>query len=531
MTENFQKHLDLNIYQIYPRSFCDSNGDGIGDLRGVISKLDYLVDLGINAIWLCPCFKSPNEDCGYDVADYCDIMDEFGTMDDMKELIREMHARDMKLILDLVPNHTSTTHKWFQESRKSKDNPYSDYYYWFDSPPNHWQSCFGGSAYQFDEVRGQYYLHSYAVGQADLNWENPRVVKEMQKVVDFWVALGADGFRIDVIDQISKDFVKGQNCFGPHLHEYINALFGREHVRHIFTVGECWCDDIDEILHHCAEERGELVTLFQFDHHGCGRSGKWNPSGTRDLPRARDILAKWQTLTAEHDLIHALFTDNHDNNFYLSRVADDQALRYESATMLAAMFYLLKGAAFIYQGQEIGSVGSQFDSIDDFRDVESLNYYNMRIGKEGETDEKLIRELNFGSRDNTRRPFAWNGDPYCGFSSKTPWIMPPSRAGEINLEQDLAADKSVYRFYQAILQLRSASEAFRYGTFRMLNQASDNFFVFERARGADTYIVVCNFDAPADIPLPTGKLLLSNYDRAEGDASPFRPYEAAVYKL
>ncbi len=526
--KRFHQHLDLNIYQIYPRSFCDSNQDGIGDLAGVISKLDYLCELGVNAIWLCPCFKSPNEDNGYDVADYCDIMDEFGTMEDMKRLIAALHARGMKLILDLVPNHTSSEHRWFRESRKSKDNPYSDYYYWFDSPPNYWQSAFGGSAYQYDESRGQYYLHSYAVGQPDLNWENPKVVSEMQAVVDFWVDLGVDGFRIDVIDQISKDFAGGRNCFGSHLHEYIHALFGREKTKHLFTVGECWCNDIDEILRHCAEDREELVTLFQFAHQSGGRSGKWHPSGTPDLKFVRDTIAKWQSLSEQHDLVQALFTDNHDNNFFLSRIADDGALRYEAATMLATMFYMLKGAAFIYQGQEIGSVGSQFDSLQDFRDVESLNYYHLRIGNEGESDEKLMREINFGSRDNTRRPFAWSGDQYCGFSEAEPWIMPPSRAGEINLETDKRSEKSVFAYYKQVLRLRR-EDAIRYGNFRVLSREEDPFFVYERTHGETQYVVVCNFESESKISVPQGKVVLSNCRRETGDIRAFHPYEAAVY--
>ena len=225
MDKKQEGFLDLVIYQIYPRSFMDSNNDGIGDIRGIISKLDYICELGANAIWLCPCYKSPNKDNGYDVADYREIMDEFGTMDDMRELIREMHSRGMKLIMDLVPNHTSDQHKWFVESKKSKDNPYSDYYYWFDKPINDWRASFGGSVWEYVPERNQYYLHSYTIGQPDLNWDNPKVVKEMQDVVDFWVDLGADGFRIDVIDQISKDFEKGRNCFGPNLHKYINLLF------------------------------------------------------------------------------------------------------------------------------------------------------------------------------------------------------------------------------------------------------------------------------------------------------------------
>ncbi len=531
MTKRFEKHLDLNIYQIYPRSFCDSDGDGIGDLQGVISKLDYLVELGVNAVWLCPCFKSPNEDNGYDVADYRDIMDEFGTMEDMKRLIAELHARGMKIILDLVPNHTSSEHKWFRESRKSRDNPYSDYYYWFDNPPNHWGSCFGGSAYQYDEARGQYYLHSYAVGQPDLNWENPKVVAEMQAVVDFWVNLGVDGFRIDVIDQISKDFSGGKNCFGPHLHEHIHALFGRENTKHLFTVGECWCNDIDEILRHCAEERGELVTLFQFAHHNGGREGKWTPSSERGLKYVRDTIAKWQSLSEEHGLVHALFTDNHDNNFLLSRIADDGALRYESATMLAAMFYLMRGTTFIYQGQEIGSVGSRFDSIEDFRDVESLNYYHLNLGKEGETAETLLQKVNFGSRDNTRRPFAWNGERGCGFSTAEPWILPPSRSGEINLATDRMSEKSVFRFYQELLKLRNTSETIRRGSFRVCNAPEDDFFMYERSLGTEKYAVICNFASASVIVPPAGELVLSNYGRDAAQGDDFRPYEVAVYKL
>ena len=255
----------------------DTNGDGIGDLRGIISKLDYLCDLGINAIWLCPCYKSPNKDNGYDVADYREIMDEFGTMEDMRVLIDEMHSRGMKLIMDLVPNHTSDKHKWFLESKKSKDNPYSDYYYWFDKPINEWRASFGGSVWEYVKERDQYYLHSYTIGQPDLNWDTPAVVKEMQDVVDFWVDMGADGFRIDVIDQISKDFEKGRNCFGPNLHKYINALFGREKASRLFTVGECWANDIEEIKRHIGEDRNELSTLFQFDHLEAGRSEKFTP--------------------------------------------------------------------------------------------------------------------------------------------------------------------------------------------------------------------------------------------------------------
>ena len=246
LSEKYMDFSKLIIYQIYPRSFMDSNHDGIGDLQGVTQKLDYLQELGINAIWLCPCYKSPNVDNGYDIADYREIMDEFGTLDDMKALIKAAHEHGIKIIMDLVPNHTSTEHKWFKESKKGKDNEYSDFYYWADEPLTDWEACFGGSSWEYCPERGQYYLHSYAIEQADLNWDNPRVREEMCAVVDFWVDLGVDGFRIDVIDQISKEFPT-RNCFGPHLHEYINQMFGREKTAHLFTVGECWAGDMEEV--------------------------------------------------------------------------------------------------------------------------------------------------------------------------------------------------------------------------------------------------------------------------------------------
>ncbi len=529
MTERYKSHLDLNIYQIYPRSFYDTNGDGIGDLQGVIAKLDYLVDLGVNAIWLCPCFKSPNVDNGYDVSDYRDIMDEFGTLDDMKQLIAEMHARDMKLILDLVPNHSSDRHKWFVESRKSKNNPYSDYYYWFDNPPNYWQCAFGGSAYEYDEGRGQYYLHSYAKEQPDLNWENPKVVREMQDIVDYWVDLGVDGFRIDVIDQISKDFAGGRNFFGPRLHEYIHALFGREKTKHLFTVGEAWCDNIEEIRRHCAEERGELVTLFQFEHINLGNLGKWIRKPGSHLRAIKNAIVKWQKLSNKEDLIHSLFTDNHDNNYLLTRYGNDSEYRYECATMFATMVYMMKGCTFIYQGQEFGMVGSHFDSIESFGDVGTMSYYKRTVGTK--SDEEIMAEINFGSRDNARRPFAWNDEKYSGFSEAEPWRVPASRYKEINLAADRRSDKSVFRYYQDILKLRRESDCIRYGDFREVSVTDDNFLVYERTLEDEKYVVICNFDTETRIDVPEGELILSNTDRKSGDTSAFRPYEAAVYRI
>ncbi len=528
LIQKYKDFLRMVIYQIYPRSFKDTNGDGIGDLPGIIEKLDYIKSLGANAIWLCPCYKSPNDDNGYDIADYRDIMDEFGTMEDMKRLIAQMHARDMKLIMDLVPNHTSTAHTWFQESRKGRDNPYSDFYYWFDEPPNDWESCFRGSAWAFDEMRGQYYLHSYAVSQADLNWNNPAVVKAMQDVVDFWVDMGVDGFRVDVIDQISKDFEGGRNCFGPRLHEFIHALFGREKTAHLFTVGECWVDDIDEMRRHCAAERGELSTLFQFDHMECGRSEKFTPKKD-SLRTLRDVLIRWQEKTAEQDLLHSLFSDNHDQPPLLSRAADDGEKRYESATCLAAMFYLLKGVPFIYQGQEFGQTAAHYDSIDCFDDIESINTYAEFCQRM--SAEAALEKINFGSRDNARHPMAWNADKGGGFSNAKPWIPLHSRQQEINLEADLASERSVFRFYQELLKLRREHDAFLDGCFRVISAPEDECFIYTRTLGMEKWAVVCNFAQETAIALPfNGEVVLSNLGRTDASGT-YQAYECAVIRV
>ncbi len=529
LSAKYQNFLDLVIYQIYPRSFKDSNHDGIGDLNGIIEKLDYLQELGVNAVWLNPCYKSPNDDHGYDISDYYDIMEEFGTLEDIRRLIGELHQRNIKLIMDLVPNHTSTAHKWFQESRKSKDNPYSDYYYWFDEPQNDWAACFGGSAWEYDELRGQYYLHSYAVSQADLNWTCPQVVREMQAVVDFWVALGVDGFRCDVIDQISKDWENGRNMFGPQLHEHIHALFGREEVSHLFTVGECWCQDMDEVIRHTACHRGELSTVFQFDHMDCGRAEKFTPKKA-DLKPVRDMLIHWEAVAQEHDLLYTLFTDNHDQPQFLSRATNNTPLRYEAATMLAAMFYTQKGVPVIYQGQELGMTAARYASIKDFDDIESINFYHEFC--KTMTPQQAIQKINFGSRDNTRRPMCWDGSEFAGFSDTAPWIPLHSEYKTENLEADLASDTSVFRFYQRLLKLRAESEAIRYGTLTVLSGREDNYFLFLREYQGETLLILCNFDQEAEVSCPhSGECILWNYSQRSAVSGSYAPYEAAIFRL
>lgn len=532
MKSKHESFLDLVIYQIYHRSFNDSNNDGIGDIPGVTEKLDYLCDLGINAIWLCPCFKSPNYDNGYDVSDYRDIMDEFGTFEDVKKLISEMNKRGMKLIMDLVPNHTSNEHKWFIESRKSKDNPYSDYYYWFDEPANEWRAEFGGSVWEYDESRKQYYLHSYAVQQPDLNWENPKVVKEMQDIIDFWIDQGVSGFRIDVIDQISKDFSKS-NCFGPHLHEYIQAMFDREKTKDLFTVGECFAGSIDEIRRHIDEDRNELSTLFQFNHLQLGRENKWTPK-KQSLKVMRDTIVNWQTLFQENDLLHSLFTDNHDNSYLVSRMGNDKELRYESATCMAVMTYLMKGVPFIYQGQEFGLTQSNYDDISCFNDIECINAYNEFIDS-GISKEEAIKKISFGSRDNARRPIPWDNSKNYGFSDAQPWIPVHSRADELNLENDMKSEKSVFKFYKKMLKLRKDNVAFRKGEFKMLSSSDDGFFVYTRSYNGEKFTVVCNFEEEAKISFEgmDGEVVLSNYnayDASDRKDNCFKPYEIAVYK-
>lgn len=531
--ENRKKAFDFVIYEIYIRSFKDSNGDGIGDLNGVIEKLDYLLDLGVNALWLSPCYQSPNFDNGYDISDYKDIMQEFGTLDDWKTLLSKAHALGMKIIMDLVVNHTSSLHPWFLAARSSKENPYHDYYIWADAPKNDWQSLFGGSAWEFNPTTKEYYLHSFAVQQPDLNWENPNVRKACQEIVDFWVDLGVDGFRCDVLDFISKDFEQDKMFNGPRLHEYLQELFNREKTWHLFTVGECQSDE-QSIVDICGKDRGELTTVFQFEHIHFGHLNKYKPTGF-SLDTMRDTLVKWQYFCIEKDLIYMLFTDNHDQTFYLSRIGNDKEFRYECATALATAFYLLKGVPLLYQGQEFGSVNSYYDCMEEFNDVESIQYYKMNA--QNTPKKKLMEEVNFGSRDNTRRPIAWTSDEKTsfGFSTATPWLKPPTQAKLINAEKDRNAEKSVWRFYKKLLAFRKENECIRYGDFNDLTVQKD-CFVFERTYGADKCVVLCNFNNEKEIILPKELnehdyiYALGNYKDGKPFCNTFRPFEVAVYK-
>lgn len=368
------------------------------------------------------------------------------------------------------------------------------------------------------------------MGQADLNWENPAVVREMQEVVDFWVDLGADGFRIDVIDQISKDFPGDRNCFGPRLHEYIRDLFDRDSTRKLFTVGECWAGDIAEVRRHCTPERGELSTLFQFEHLNVGREDKFTRR-PGSMAALWDILRGWEEKMQENDLLYSLFTDNHDNCWLLERVGDTGPLRYASATAIAAMVYLMRGVCFLYQGQEIGMVNPHYDSIDDFDDVESKNQYTELL--EEYSQEEALEKINFGSRDNNRRPMCWDGSAQGGFTTGKPWIPLHSAHATLNLQADQASKQSVWRFYRDLLRLRKTHPALTTGSFRAISQPGDSYCAYERREGAERLLLVCNFEKAGTIDLPgaSGAVLLSNYGHAEKTDTHYEPYEMALFAL
>ena len=507
---------DLIFYQIYPRSFCDSNGDGEGDVAGIISKIPYLKELGVNAVWMSPCFRSPGVDSGYDISDYRDIDPKTGDLPSFCKMIDAFHEAGIKIILDYVANHTSTEHPWFLESKKSKDNPYRDYYIWRETPPNDWLSVFGGSAWEYDETTGEYYLHSYAVEQADLNWENPKVREEMKAVVDFWIDHGVDGFRCDVLDQISKDFA-GINGNGPRLHEFIRELFGREKTKGIFTVGECWSANSDNVKLLCGADRNELTTVFTFGHLclGADKFTTEKPSLASSCRR----LAEWQTHCENIGITNTVFYENHDQPRAVSRFGDDKSYRYESATMIGAITLLSRGVPFLYQGQELGLTNSEYSDISMFRDVEILNYYEAN--KDSVPHDELFARICAGGRDNARHPMPWDDAPQNDF-----WIPDYAERAKINAKADLASEKSVYRTFKALIFLRRTEEALKEGSF-VLRELTDTHFVFSRVTEKEEITLICNLGVSAPCPSYDGEILLSNYD-AVGDV--LSPYQFVVLK-
>ncbi len=507
---------DLIFYQIYPKSFCDSNGDGVGDIQGVISKIDYIKSLGVNAVWLTPFFKSPNVDNGYDISDYKDVQEELGTLADVEQMIARFHENGIAVIFDLVANHSSIKHEWFEQSRKSKDNPYRDYYIWRKTPPNDWQSAFGGSAWEYDKQTGEYYLHSYAVEQADLNWDNPKVREEMQAVVDFWLDKGVDGFRCDVLDQISKDWEKDVNGSGPRLHEYIRGLFGRKKTDGIFTVGECWSANAENMALFCLPERKELTTAFAFSHL-CVDEGRFYPHKP-PLEKVCRRIANWQMSTQDAGVIPTVFFENHDQPRSVSRFGDDKNYRYQSATALGAIVLTHRGVPFLMQGQEIGATNSSYGDIKYFNDVESLNYYQMNEGKIPEKER--IEAINFGGRDNARYLMPWNEKP------QKAWIAPYTRQTEINVEKDLRAENSVFAFYQKLIELRKTQDCLTKGRYELLALTA-NYYAYARTLGNEKIITVFNFEKQSAGLEVEGEVLLSNYPTVE---KILKPYQIVIYK-
>lgn len=547
------------VYQIYPRSFMDSNGDGIGDLQGIISKLDYLKELGIDVIWLSPVYESPNDDNGYDISDYCKIMNEFGTMEDWDELLHEMHERNMKLMMDLVVNHTSDEHNWFIESRKSKDNKYRDYYIWRPGKegkePNNWGAAFSGSAWQYDEMTDEYYLHLFSKKQPDLNWDNEKVRQDVYEMMKFWLEKGIDGFRMDVINFISKEeglpaveteeegYVSGHKHFmnGPNIHKYLHEM--NEEVLSdydIMTVGEMPGVTTEEAKLYTGEERKELQMVFQFEHMDLdsGEGGKWDVKPC-SLLTLKENLTKWQK-ALEHTGWNSLYWNNHDQPRVVSRFGNDGMYRIESAKMLATVLHMMKGTPYIYQGEEIGMTNVRFESIDEYRDIETLNMYKEKVIDHGEDIEKVMESIYIKGRDNARTPMQWNDQNHAGFTKGEPWITVNPNYKEINVKQAIQDEGSIFYYYKKLIELRKNNEIVVYGSYDLILNNDPSIFAYVRTYGDEKLLVIANFTAdesvfemPKDISYSESELFIHNYDVEIGsiDNIPLRPYEAIVFKL
>lgn len=531
------------VYQIYPRSFKDSNGDGIGDINGIREKLDYLKEVGIDVIWLSPVYKSPNDDNGYDISDYYDIMDEFGTMEDMDNLLKEANERGIKILMDLVVNHTSDEHKWFIEAKKSKDNEYRDYYIWRDSvdgnEPNDLGSTFSGSAWQYDETTGQYYLHLFSKKQPDLNWENGKVRNEVYKMMNFWVDKGIGGFRMDVIDLIGKvpdEMITGN---GPKLHEYLQemnkaALEGKD----LLTVGETWGATPDVAKLYSNPERKELSMVFQFEHIGLDQiegKEKWDVKSL-ELLDLKKVLSKWQT-ELEGQGWNSLFWNNHDLPRIVSRWGNDKEYRIESAKMLATLLHGMKGTPYIYQGEELGMTNVRFDDINDYNDIESLNMYKDRLSK-GYSHNEIMESIYAKGRDNARTPMQWDDSENAGFTTGTPWLAVNKNYDKINAKQCLQDENSIFNHYKKLIDIRKNNDTIIYGDYKLLCEDDENIFAYVRELNGDKILVVCNFydkdvEFKFDGDFNYSKVLLSNYNDSSKmiEKLKLRPYEAVMYRF
>ena len=550
------------VYQIYPRSFKDGNGDGIGDLRGIIQKLDYLKELGIDVVWLSPVYKSPNDDNGYDISDYQDIMEEFGTLADWDEMLAEMHKRGIKLVMDLVVNHTSDEHTWFVESRKSKDNPYRDYYIWRPGKdgrePNNWQSFFSGSAWQYDAATDEYFLHLFSKKQPDLNWENPEVRQKVFDMMHWWLKKGIDGFRMDVINMISKvpdlpdaavvtnaRYQFGGQYFmnGPRLLEFLGEMKQKVLSGYdILTVGETPFLTTTQAVDITHEETGPLNMLFQFEHMDLDKDpngSKWDVKAL-DLLDLKRVMTRWQKDLEDRGW-NSLYLSNHDQPRALSRFGDDGRYRVESAKMLATFLHLLQGTPYVYQGEEIGMTNVKFESISDYRDIETVNMYKENVEQRGTDSRVVLQKIHAQSRDNARTPVQWDASENAGFSSGIPWIKVNPNYPAINAKQALADPQSIFYYYQKLIRLRKDNPIIVYGRYDLILESHREIYAFTRTLEDDRLLVILNFTKnkpvfalPSSVPFSDNELLIGNYtaDPIEDiRLLTLRPYEARVYKL
>ena len=539
-------------YQIYPRSFMDSNNDGIGDLQGIISKLDYLKDLGIDVIWICPVYKSPNDDNGYDISDYQDIMSDFGTMEDFNELLSEIHKRNMKIIIDLVINHTSDEHPWFIESRSSKQNPKRDWYIWREGKdnkePNNWESIFKGSAWEYDENTKEYYLHLFSKKQPDLNWENEDMRNEIYKMINWWLDKGIDGFRVDAISHINKeeglvdmdnpDNLKYVPSFDKHMnvegiHDYLRELKENTFSKYdIMTVGEANGVKAEQATDWVGENDGKFNMLFQFEHIDLWNSSEFN------LPNLKKVWNKWQ-VNLENDGWNALFIENHDITRVVSSWGDDTRFLKESAKAIGLLYFMHKGTPFIYQGQEIGMTNVKFNDINEYDDIRSINEYNQLINQ-GMSPKDALEHIWNTSRDNTRTPMQWDDSLNAGFSKSNPWIHVNPNYKYINVKEQLEDDDSILNFYKKMIKIKKSSECLIYGKYNLILEDDTNIFAYERILNDEKFLVICNLKSESSnykyekLTLKYENLILSNYNvDAHKDLNNFelKPWEARLYKI
>ena len=543
------------VYQIYPRSFCDSNGDGIGDLNGITGKLDYLKELGIDVIWLSPVYKSPNDDNGYDISDYQAIMDEFGTMEDFDRMLATAHEKGIKIMMDLVVNHTSDEHKWFIESRKSTDNPYRDYYIWRPakedgSLPNNWGSCFSGPAWEYDKTTDMYFLHLFSKKQPDLNWDNPAVRQDVFDMMNWWLKKGVDGFRMDVISLISKEpglpdkepGINGYATFnvsanGPHVHEYLQEMRQKAlNNADTITVGECSGVTLEEAKKYARSDEKELNMVFQFEHMDVDsdeKAGKWT-TRKMDLRDLKKILTRWQK--GLQDIAwNSLYWENHDQPRSVSRFGNDSdEYREISAKMLATCIHMMQGTPYVYQGEELGMTNCPFNTLDNFRDLESINAFHELTEQGKMTEEDMMAAIGYKGRDNARTPMQWDDSAYAGFSTANPWIMVNPNYTKINAKDQVNREDSVFKYYQKLIKLRHESELIVYGTYDLILDDDKDIYAYIRTLGNEKLIVYCNFsENTRDVEIPeefvNGKVLISNYSDAKANRKiTLRPYEAIV---